>query len=170
MVGEGPPRLADMYPFWSQNTNIKWYMDAVKSNLLFSNVVCRISEAYIFRLFKKVPILTPKAHRGNCQLTYSHFFWINGREKIEIISWSLSTKGMWPGWGSNSWPLYMTDKESVEHPTALLDPSWGSNLWPFYYRLEIFRTPYAATGSGRDEYTYRFSWLYPSYKRVDIVL
>ena len=40
VAGEGPPRLVNMY------------MDSVKSNLLFSNAGCRISEAYIFRLYK----------------------------------------------------------------------------------------------------------------------
>ena len=71
-------------------------------------------------------------------------------------------KAMWPGWGSNSWPLYMTDKESAKLPTALLDPSCGSN--------SSKKSPYPATGPGRDEYTYKFSWLYPSHKRADIVL
>ena len=161
MVGEGPPRLANMYPLWLQNTNIKWYMDSVKSNLLFSNAGCRISEAYIFRLFKKVPIRAPKAHRGNCQLTYSHFSWtglfLGGYQNWEHIhihspiiyncpslnqrkgeNWNYFMitfhESYVTGWGSNSWPLYITDKESDKHPTALLDPSWGSNSWPFHYR------------------------------------
>ena len=46
-------------------------MDSVKSNLLFSNAGCRISEAYIFRLFTEVPIRAPNAHRGNCQPTHT---------------------------------------------------------------------------------------------------
>ena len=41
------------------------YKDSVKSNLLFSNAGCRISGAYIFRLFKYVPYRAPKAHRAS---------------------------------------------------------------------------------------------------------
>ena len=59
-------------------------MDSVKSNLLFSNVGCRISEAYIFRLFKLVPVRAPKAHRGHCQLTYAHFTYFTFANNLQL--------------------------------------------------------------------------------------
>ena len=80
-------------------------------------------------------------------------------------------EAMWPGWGSNSWPLYMTDKESAKKPTALLAPIAGTQTHdPSTTDKKSSALPTSPLLGPAETNTHRFSWLYPSYKRVDIVL
>ena len=162
MVGKRPPQLANMYALGSQNTNIKWYIRTQSNRICCFQTPDAVFPEHIFLDYLSTSLTGHPRHIGQVSINLLTLFqdrlipWrspeltahtytfasnlqlpflesTEGRKK-EIISWSLSTKAMWPGWGSNSWPQYMTDKESAKHPTALLDPSWGSNSWPFHYR------------------------------------